>query len=232
MGHRWGNSGTVADSIFGGLQNHCRWWLQSWNQKVLTPLKESCDHPRQHIQKQRYYFVKKGPSSQGYGFSSGHLWMWELDYKESWVPKNWWFWTVELEKTLESYITHLQGTSVAQDPTQVAPPASSRHPLLGTPSPAWATWLALLCFSENPVRAPWRCTTLLAYAIFLAVSRCHQVGGGQRWCFISLCCPSLWAGCGGWWTIFVDHRKQGGRKKTDTIYDSGIGVAITEFLTI
>ena len=44
----------------------------------------------------------KGPSSQGYGFSSGHVWMWELDYKESWVPKNWCFWTVVLEKTLES----------------------------------------------------------------------------------------------------------------------------------
>ena len=47
-------------------------------------------------------FVNKGPSSQGYGFSSGHVWMWELDYKESWVPKNWCFWTVVLEKTLES----------------------------------------------------------------------------------------------------------------------------------
>ena len=44
----------------------------------------------------------KGPSSQGYGFSSGHVWMWELDPKESWVPKNWCFWTVVLEKTLES----------------------------------------------------------------------------------------------------------------------------------
>ena len=44
----------------------------------------------------------KGPSSQGYGFSSGHVWMWELDYKESWMPKNWCFWTVVLEKTLES----------------------------------------------------------------------------------------------------------------------------------
>ena len=42
------------------------------------------------------------PSSQGYGFSSGHVWMWELDYKESWAPKNWCFWTVVLEKTLES----------------------------------------------------------------------------------------------------------------------------------
>ena len=56
----------------------------------------------QHIKKQRHYFVNKGLSSQGYGFSSGHVWMWELDYKESWVLKNWCFWTVVLEKTLES----------------------------------------------------------------------------------------------------------------------------------
>ena len=55
----------------------------------------------QHIKKQRHYFANKGPSSQGYGFSSSHVWMWELDYKESWAPKNWWFWTVVL-KTLES----------------------------------------------------------------------------------------------------------------------------------
>ena len=54
------------------------------------------------ILKSRHYFANKGPSSQGYGFSSGHVWMWELDYKEGWVPKNWCFWTVVLEKTLES----------------------------------------------------------------------------------------------------------------------------------
>ena len=65
-------------------------------------LKESYDQPRQHIKKQRHYFVNKGPSSQGYGFSSGHVWMWELDYKESWTPKNWCSWTVVLKKTLES----------------------------------------------------------------------------------------------------------------------------------
>ena len=57
---------------------------------------------RQHIEKQRHYFANKGPSSQGYGISSGHVWMWELDYKESCVLKNWCFWTVVLEKTLES----------------------------------------------------------------------------------------------------------------------------------
>ena len=67
-----------------------------------TPWKESYDQPRQRIKKQRHYFANKCLSSQGYGFSSGHVWMWELDYKESWAPKNRCFWTVVLEKTLES----------------------------------------------------------------------------------------------------------------------------------
>ena len=69
---------------------------------MLTPWTESYDQPRQHIKKLRQHFVSKGLSSQHYGFSSGHVWMWELDYKESWVPKNWCFWTVVLDKTLES----------------------------------------------------------------------------------------------------------------------------------
>ena len=69
---------------------------------MLAPWKNSYGQSRQHIEKQRHYFVSKGPSSQGYGFSSSHVWMWELDYKESWVPKNWCFWTVVLEKTWES----------------------------------------------------------------------------------------------------------------------------------
>ena len=69
---------------------------------MLTPWKESYDQLRQHIKKQRHYFANKGLSSQGYGFSSSYIWMWELDYKESWVLKNWCFWTVMLEKTLES----------------------------------------------------------------------------------------------------------------------------------
>ena len=56
------------------------------------------------IFKKRHYFANKDPSSQGYGFSSSHIWMWELDYKERWVPKNWCFWTVVLEKTLESLL--------------------------------------------------------------------------------------------------------------------------------
>ena len=67
-----------------------------------TPWKESDDQPRQHLKKQRHYFANKGPSGQGYGFSSGHVWMWELDFKETWEPRKWGFWTVVLKKTLES----------------------------------------------------------------------------------------------------------------------------------
>ena len=66
----------------------------------------SAHKPRQRIKKQRHYFAYKGPSSQGYGFSSSHVWMWELGRKESWVLKNWCFWAVVLEKTLESPLDH------------------------------------------------------------------------------------------------------------------------------
>ena len=69
---------------------------------VFAPWKKSYDQPRQHIKKQRHDFANNGPSSQSYGFSSSHVWMWELDYKESWGMKNWCFWTVVLERTLES----------------------------------------------------------------------------------------------------------------------------------
>ena len=83
---------------------------------MLIHWKKSYDQPRQNIKKQRHYFSNKGPSCQGYGFSSSHLWIWELDYKESWVPKNWCFWTVVFKKTLESPLdckniqpVHLEG---------------------------------------------------------------------------------------------------------------------------
>ena len=69
---------------------------------MLAPWRKRYNQPRQHIKKQTHYFANKGPSSQSYGFSSSHVWMWELDYKESWTPKNLSFWTVVLEKTLES----------------------------------------------------------------------------------------------------------------------------------
>ena len=70
--------------------------------KTLAPWKKSCEKPRQHIKKQRHYFLDKGPYSHSYGFSSNHVWMWELDHKVSWVLRNWCFWTVVLEKTPEN----------------------------------------------------------------------------------------------------------------------------------
>ena len=92
---------TVADFIFGGskitIDVHC-----SHEIKRGLPWKKSYDQPKKHIGKQRHCFANKGPSSQGYGFFSSYVWMWELDYKESWAPKNWCFWTVVLEKALES----------------------------------------------------------------------------------------------------------------------------------
>ena len=69
---------------------------------MLAPWKKNYDQPRQHIKKHRYYFTNKGLSGQSYSFSSIHVWMWVLNYEEGWVLKNWCFWTVVLEKTLES----------------------------------------------------------------------------------------------------------------------------------
>ena len=69
---------------------------------MLDSWKKGCGQPRQHIKKQTHYFADRCPCSQSYGFSRSHVWTWELDYKESWTLKNWCFWSVMLEKTLES----------------------------------------------------------------------------------------------------------------------------------
>ena len=73
-----------------------------WWSGTIAPWKKSYDKPRQCIKKQRHHFADKGPYSQSYGFSSSHTWMWELNHKEGWAPKNRCFQTVVLEKTLES----------------------------------------------------------------------------------------------------------------------------------
>ena len=69
---------------------------------MLAPWKKSNDKTRQHVKTQRHSFASKSLSSQGYGFSSGHVWMWALDHKEGWALQNWCFWTVVLQKTLKS----------------------------------------------------------------------------------------------------------------------------------
>ena len=78
------------------------WGGIAFSEKTLTTWRESDDQTRQHIKKQRRYCANKDTSSQSYGFFSSHVWMWELDNKGSWAPKNWCFWAVVLEKTLGS----------------------------------------------------------------------------------------------------------------------------------
>ena len=102
MANRWGESRNSDIFYFLLLQNHCRQWLQLWNQKTLAPWKKSYDKPRHCIKKQRYHFANKGLYSQSFGFSRSHVRMWELDCVEGWMLKNWCFWIVVLEKTLKS----------------------------------------------------------------------------------------------------------------------------------
>ena len=80
----------------------CGWWLQPWNQKTFASWQESYGKPRQCVEKQRHYYANKGPNSQDYGLSRGHIWLWDLNSKEGRVPKNCCLPTVVLEKTPQS----------------------------------------------------------------------------------------------------------------------------------
>ena len=100
---------TVVDFILGGSKitadgdySHEIKRCLLLGRKVMTKLRHNLRKDMTNLQKQRHYFANKDPSSQSYGFSSSHVWVWELDYTETWVQKNWFFWTVVLEKTLES----------------------------------------------------------------------------------------------------------------------------------
>ena len=148
-------------TLFWGAPKSLQMVIAVMKLKTLTPWKESYDQPRQHIKKQRHYFANKGPSSQGYGFSSGHVWMWELDYKESWALKNWYFWTMVLEKTLESPLDckEVQPSS----PSRSSP--SWRRSVLGV---HWKDW----CWS-------WNSNTLAAW--------CKELTHWKRpWCWEGL----------------------------------------------
>ena len=93
---------TVSDFIFLGSKITADGEYSHEIKRCLLLERKVNDQPRQHIKKQRHYFANKGPPSQSFGFSSNHVWMWELDYKEGWAPSNWCFWSVVLEKTVES----------------------------------------------------------------------------------------------------------------------------------
>ena len=98
----WRNSGNRGRFYFGGAEKSLQMVTVAMILKRCSLLGRSYDQPRQHIKKQRHYFANKGPSSQSYGFSSSDVCMWELDCEESQALKNWCFWTLVLEKTLES----------------------------------------------------------------------------------------------------------------------------------
>ena len=122
---------------------------------MLVPWKESYDQRRQHIKNQRHFFAKKGPSSQSYDFSSSHIWMWVLDYKESRVPKNWCFWMVLLEKTLDSLLDFKEiqpvppkinqfwiftGRTDAEAETSTLWPPDAKNWLIWKDPDAWKDW--------------------------------------------------------------------------------------------
>ena len=98
MGTQW----KQWETLFLGAPKSLQMVTAAMILKDAYSLEGSYHQPREHVKKQRHYLVNKGPSSQDCGFSCSHGWMWELGCKESWAPNNWCFWTVVLEKTLES----------------------------------------------------------------------------------------------------------------------------------
>ena len=118
-----------------------------------------------HIKKPRHRFADNGPSSQSYGFSSSHAWMWELDHKEGWEPKNWCFWTMLLEKTLESLL----------DSKEIKPVNLLRRK--STLNSNWKVW----CWrwSSNPLAA-W-CEKLTPWETALCWDRLREGGEAGPW---------------------------------------------------
>ena len=113
--------------------------------KDTCSLEKNYDQPRQHIKNQRHYFANTGPSSQSFGFSSSHVWMWELDYKESWALKKWCFSTVMLEKTLESPLDCKEVQPVHPKGNQSCifngrTDAEAETPILWPPDVNWLIW--------------------------------------------------------------------------------------------
>ena len=102
MANKWGNNKNSERLYFHGVPNHCKLVTPGMKLNDAYSLKEKLWQPGQFIKKQIHYLANKGPSSQSYDFSSSQLWMCKLDYKKSWAPKNWCFWTVVLERNLES----------------------------------------------------------------------------------------------------------------------------------
>ena len=153
---------------------------------MLVPGKKSYDQPRQHIKKQRHYFANKDLSIQSYGFSSSHVWMWELDHEESWTLKNWCFWTVVLEKTLESSLDCKENQSVNSKGNQSwifigRTDAEAETPVLRPPDVN--SWLT----AKDPAAGKdWR-------------QEEKGMTGWDGWMASPTLWTWVWVGFGGWW---------------------------------
>ena len=146
MGKRW----KQWETLFSWVPKSLQMVTTAMKLKDACSLEESYDQTRQHIKKQRHYFANKDPSSQSYGFSSSHVWIWELDHKD-WALKNWCFWTLAWEKTLESLLDCKEiqpvnpkgnhswiftGRTDAEAETPILCPSDATHWLIGK-DPAW-----------------------------------------------------------------------------------------------
>ena len=149
-----------------------------------APWKESYDKPRQCIKKQRYHFANKGPCSQSYGFSSSHVWMWELDHKEQWAPKNWCFWTVVLEKTLESpWVARRSNQSILME---INPEYPLERLMLKLKLQYFVQW----CQEPIHQKRPWCWERLKA----------GGEGGHRGWDgWMASLTQGVWASSGRWW---------------------------------
>ena len=184
MGRQWKQWQTL---LLFRLQSHCRWWLQSWNWKMLTPWKKSYDQPRQHIKEQRLYFANKGPSIQDYGFPSSHVWVWELDYKESWMPKNWCFWTVCWRILLRvHWTTRRSNQSILKD---ISPEYSLEGLMLKLKLQYLATW----CEKLTHLKRPWCWERLKAGE--------GDGSGWDGWMAWPTQWTWVWVNSGSWWWI-------------------------------
>ena len=163
---------------------------------ILSPWKKSYDEldsivnryfKQRHI-KQRHYFANQGPSSQSYGFSSSHVWMWELDHKESWALKDWCFWTVVLEKTLESPLG-------CKEIKLVHPKGNQSWIFIHQKDWCWS-WssntLATWCEELTHWKRPWCCERLKAGGE-------GNNRGWDGWIASLTLCTWVWASSRSWW---------------------------------
>ena len=151
MGKQW----KQWDTLFWGAPKSLQMVTSAMKLNTLAPLKKSYDKLRQCIKKQRHYFTNNGLSNESYGFSSSHVWMWELDYKEIWATQNWCFWTMVLEKTLNSPLDCKEiqpvnskgnqswifiGSTDAEAETPILWPPDMKNRLLGKDPDAGKDW--------------------------------------------------------------------------------------------